>query len=235
MELPAIAEGEIIIRYVVDDCGMQRDAFSISYDIGNKQPFWVAYDLTESELVGDNSRKGKNYRPDDNANVPQADNNDYRNSGWTRGHLAPAADFKWSDEALTDTFYYTNCSPQSEYFNQTSWERLEKRVRDWANKYGTLYIVTGPIIGDNSNGWIGANQITVPDAFYKAILAKDNDNNYQAIGFIMENISSPQPYTSCCVTVDEVELITGLDLFHNLDDSIESAVESSCDLRFWGI
>ena len=234
MELPAIHDGEKIIRYTVDDYGTQRSVYTVSYDVRNKQPYWVAYDLTAAELAGENSRKGKNFRPDEKAQVPQADNNDYRNSGWTRGHLAPAADFKWSDEAMDDTFYFTNCSPQIEYFNQTSWERLERRVRDWAKKFGTVYVVTGPIIGDAVNGRIGLNQITVPDAFFKAVMAKDGEG-YQAIGFIMENSSSQQPYTSCCVTINDIEKIIGFDLFHNLDDAIEDTIESSYNARFWGI
>lgn len=234
MELPAIHDGEKIIRYIVDDYGTQKAAYTVSYDVANKQPFWVAYDLTASELTGDYSRKGKNFRPDENAHVPQAENSDYRNSGWTRGHLAPAADFKWSDEAMYDTFYFTNCSPQSEYFNNISWERLERRVRAWARMFGTVYVVAGPIMGEAVNGRIGMNKITVPDAFFKAVLAKDGEG-YQAIGFIMENISSQQTYTSCCVTIDDIEEITGFDLFHNLDDNIENIIESSFNTRFWGI
>ena len=97
-----------------------------------------------------------------------------------------------------------------------------------------MYVVTGPIIDNAVNGKIGLNQITVPDAFFKAVLAKDGEG-YQAIGFIMENTSSQQPYTSCCVTIDDIEKITGFDLFHNLDDAIEGVVESSYNARFWGI
>lgn len=234
MELPAIHEDDRIIRYTVDVNGTQKPAFTVSYDVRNKQPIWVAYDLTDLELEGENSRKGRNFGQDTKALVPQADNNDYRNSGWTRGHLAPAADFKWSAEAMDDTFYFTNICPQIEYFNQTSWERLERRVRDWAKKFGTIYVVTGPIIGDAVNGRIGLNQITIPDAFFKAVLAKDGES-YQAIGFIMENSSSQQPYTSCCVSVDDIERITGLDLFHNLDDTTEATIESTYNARFWGI
>lgn len=244
LELPLIADGESIITYkgytdieygdntiIVTDSS--KIAYTVSFDSNNRIPRWVAYDLTAEELSGTASRKGKNFRPDDNAGVKQADNYDYRNSGWTKGHLAPAGDFKWSDNAQNDTFYYTNCCPQTEYFNGTSWERLESRVRDWAKLFGKLYIVTGPIIGDAVNGYIGSNRIIIPDAFFKAILTKDGDT-YQSIGFIMENTSNPQPYTSCCVSVDEIETITGLDLFCGLEKSIEESVESNFNTRFWG-
>lgn len=233
LELPATDATERIIRYVDNSDGSEKLSYTVSYDIRNKQPRWVAYDLTSAELEGTASRKGKNFRPDEHAGVPQADNYDYRNSGWTKGHLAPAGDFKWSDKAMGDTFFYTNCCPQTEYFNGTSWERLESRVRSWAKKFGTVYIVTGPIIGQVSNGYLGSNMIPIPDAFFKAVLAKDGDS-YQAIGFIMENSSQQQPYTSCCVTIDEIERITGLDLYCSLDDATERDVESSYNTHFWG-
>lgn len=233
MELPCI-DDDLIIRYTVEVNGKQKPAFTVSYDAHNKQPIWVAYDLSDVDLLGENSRKGRNFKKDTQVSVPQADNNDYKNSGWTRGHLAPAADFKWSAEAMDYTFYFTNICPQIEYFNQTSWERLERRVRVWAKKFGIIYIVTGPIIGDAVNGRIGLNQITIPDAFFKAVLAKDGES-YQAIGFIMENSSAQQPYTSCCVPVNDIERITGLDLFHNLDDTYEESIESTYNARFWGI
>jgi DNA/RNA endonuclease G, NUC1 len=234
LELPAIETGERIIKYVDDFNGGERIVYTVSYDFKNKQPRWVAYDLTSAELEGTVSRKGLSFRPDEDAGVPQADSYDYRNSGWTKGHLAPAGDFKWSNKAMEDTFFYTNCCPQTEYFNGTSWERLESRVRSWARKFGTVYVVTGPIIGQAYNGVLGQNRITIPDAFFKGVLVRDGDC-YQAIGFIMENTSSIQPYTSCCVTIDEIERITGIDLFCNLDDSVEGTVESSYDTHFWGI
>lgn len=164
----------------------------------------------------------------------QAENDDYRNSGWTRGHLAPAGDFKWSDTALNDTFLFTNCCPQTEYFNATSWESLEAKVRSLARKFGRIYVVTGPLMGGTSNGHIGRNRIPIPDAFFKALLVRSG-NSFHSIGFIMHNISEPQPYTSCAVTVDEIERLTGLDLFHSLEDPIEERIEASFDRKFWGL
>lgn len=234
LELPAINKGDTVKSYKVNVNGLDKVTYTVCYDAVHKQPFWVAYELTDTELIGIATRKGKSFRVDNSVPWPQADNNDYRGSGWSRGHLAPAADFKWSDEAMDNTFYFTNCCPQIAYFNQTSWEKLENRVRGWARQFETIYIVTGPIIGDQINGSIGYNQIPIPDAFFKAVLTKKHDS-YQAIGFIMENSNSRQPYTKCCVTIDQLESITGLDLFHNLDDSIENAVESSYNTHFWGI
>lgn len=245
LELPKINNGETIITYsgypdiknsdnTTDYLAVTKIAYTVSYDSRNKIPRWVAYELTSEELVGTATRKGKSFRPDERAGVPQADNNDYRNSGWTRGHLAPAGDFKWDDSAMNDTFYYTNCCPQSEALNTGSWQKLENRVRNWAEMFGEVYIITGPIIGSAENGSIGVNQVTVPDAFFKAVLTREGES-YQAVAFILENSSASQSYTNCCLSVNELEDIIGIDLFPSLDDSIEEAVESTFNKRFWGI
>lgn len=175
LELPMICDGEVVITYSgYSDISYGGPVFSdeakvgytVSFDENLRLPRWVAYDLSSEELKGVASRNGKSFRPDFGFPLKQAENDDYRNSGWTRGHLAPAGDFKWSDTALNDTFLFTNCCPQT---------------------------------------------------------------------FIMHNISESQPYTSCAVTVDEIERLTGLDLFHSLEDSIEERIEASFDRKFWGL
>ena len=88
--------------------------YSVSYNKERKIPNWVSYELLASETDGPYSRKGKSFRQDLSLILPQAEDNDYRNSGWSRGHMAPAGDFKWSDDAMWDTFYYTNCCPQNQ-------------------------------------------------------------------------------------------------------------------------
>lgn len=42
----------------------------------------------------------------------RATNADYRGSGFDRGHLAAAANHKWSQKAMEDTFYLSNVAPQ---------------------------------------------------------------------------------------------------------------------------
>ncbi len=245
LEMPRTADGEKIITYagysdikygknaeIMSD--NNKVAYSVSYDSENLIPRWVAYDLTAEEMRGTAARNGKTFRQDDRAGVPQADGGDYHRSGWTKGHMAPAGDFKWSSDAMNDTFFYTNCCPQDEYFNGTSWERLESRVRDWAREHGRLFIVTGSIIGDAENGRMGVNRVAIPDAFYKAILVKDGDT-YKSVAFVMHNNSAPQPYTQCDMSVNELEDITGVDFFYLLDDKIEESVEDMVDRQFWDI
>lgn len=245
LELPMIQPGEKVLDYkgytdivygqsleMVPD--METIAYSVSYDEWHKIPKWVAYSLSREELGSFARRKGKQFHQDPGAPFQQAERLDYRGSGWTNGHLAPAADFSWSDKAMDDTFYYTNICPQDETLNGGSWHRLENRIRDWAQKFGEIYIVSGPIVGKAENGTIGTNNVTVPDAFFKAVLARDEDS-YQTVAFIMENSAATQPYPQCCLTVNDLESIIGIDLFCAIDDAIEESVEGKVNIRFWGM
>ena len=216
------------------DCIIEYNGYTVSYDEDSRIPAWVAYELTADEANGTIGRSGKNFRPDEKAKVVQADNYDYRGAGWSRGHMAPAGDFKWDDGAMWDTFYYTNCCPQDEKLNNGSWNVLENKVRTWARQFGSVYVVTGPIIGQNQGGRIGVHGVVVPDAFFKAVLAY-YDEAFHGIAFVMFNNSTPQRLPESYLSINDLEVILGLDLFPALDDSVEEKVEGDIDLIFWKI
>lgn len=223
LELPAIESDDYLIEY---------QGYVSSYDALTKTPEWVAYELTKDETYGDAVRDGKFFSPDDRVLLPQADDDDYRGSGWTRGHLAPAADFRWSDDAMWETFYFTNCCPQDEELNNGMWNTLEKKCRTWARRFGKVYIVTGPIIGDNRYGTIGDSHVVIPDAFFKAIMVQSG-NHWQSIAFVMQNRSYNYNMQSCAMSVDELEELTGFDLFAAMDDAAEADMEKNYKLSFW--
>lgn len=225
MEIPAYSENGSIFEY---------SGFALLYDESKRIPTWVAYELTQEEADGQIGRSGKSFRVDENAKVVQADNFDYRGSGWSRGHMAPAGDFKWDELAMWDTFYYTNCCPQDEKLNNGSWNVLENRVRNWARQFGSVYVVTGPIVGENQSGRIGSHGIVVPDAFFKAVLTY-SDEAYHGIAFVMFNNSTAQRIPDSLLSINDLEEITGIDFFPALDDSIEESIENEVDLKFWRI
>ena len=210
------------------------EGFIVSYNSQMHIPNWVSYELTSAETTGPYSRNGKEFQQDPKAKVTQADGNDYRNSGWSRGHMAPAADFKWSDNAMIESFYYTNICPQDKDFNNRYWNTLENHIRGWANQFDKIYVVTGPIVGKNVNGTIGYHKVVVPDAFFKAVLAYMN-GSWTSIAFVMQNTPNPRPLKDCATTVNNVEEITNMDFFDFLDDSLEEMVESILDYKTWKI
>ena len=196
-------------------------------------PEWVAYELTDQEVDGTNPRSN-HFRTDPDFTGAQADDNDYRNSGWDRGHMAPAADMKLNEQMMRESFYFTNICPQNHNLNSGDWKALEELVRDCATKFSNIYVTCGPIITDNKYGTIGANKVTVPDAFYKVLLIF-TENGYQSIGFIMENKAGHKALSTYAVTVDEVESRTGLDFFPALPDDVENATESAYSLPVWSL
>lgn len=204
--------------------------YEVMYDPKCKIPKCVEYELISSEIDGPYSRKGKSFRQDLSVNYPQADDDDYKYSGWSRGHMAPSGDFKWDNDAMWDTFYYTNCCPQDPTLNSGQWNSLEQKVRNWAKRFGRIIVVTGPIIGENKYGTLGYNKITIPDAFYKAILAEEN-----AIAFVMYNQPKNRNMQKCAVSIDSLEELLGLDFFSELDDILEERIEATYDLKYWGL
>ena len=213
--------------------------FTVSYNNNTRLPNWVAYELTATEVAGDLPRKDK-FRSDPAANGPQANKEDYRNSGWDRGHMAPAADMKWDAEAMGESCYFTNICPQNPQLNGGDWKELEEKCRKWAEKHGRLYIACGPIILGNEHGTIGANEVIIPDKFYKVVLARIN-GEYRGAGFIFHNsplrkskISGKppvnRPLESYLVPIDEVEAITGIDFFPALPADTQNRVESAKEM-----
>lgn len=225
MELPACDADDIILTH---------NGFVISYNADALIPYWVAYELTDEETRGDLDRDEYVFRMDPSYGSTQAMREDYYDYNWSRGHMAPAADFEWDAEAMGETFYLTNICPQDRELNKNDWNYLEKQVRSWAREFGKVWVVTGPIIGTNKYGTIGDRDVVVPDSFFKAVLAYKN-GKYHSIAFTMDNDDKRYWLDDCAMTVNELEAITGLDFFPLLPDDVENTVESQLRLSFWNI
>lgn len=206
--------------------------YSLCYNEYNEQASWVAYKLTKDMIIK-KAKRNKRFNEDKQVKTKSASSLDYKNSGYDRGHLCPAADMSFSEEAMKETFYMSNISPQNKEFNRGIWKQLEENVRKWVNRDKVLYIVTGTIFLNNNN-FIGIkNRVGVPDLFYKAIL-DITPPEYKVIGFIIpnkkDNFKEIQDYV---VTIDFIEKVTNLDLFYKLNDSIESKLEKSSNYNKW--
>lgn len=213
---------------------LYRKGYTASYNQNTKNANWVAWHLTSEHTDGPNKRKGISYMVDEEVVGGRQELVDWYNHGLDidHGHLCPAGDNKWDREAMAQTFLLSNMCPQNSNLNQGMWENLESRCRGWARQYGEIFIATGPIFYSDNYRTIGPNQVGVPDAFYKVILALNKKP--KAIGFIMPNItpeySNLKPYV---VTVDRIEEITGIDFFYNLPDDIENVIEAEADFDVW--
>ena len=192
-------------------------------------PNCVAYEIIESETTGDEPRK-KSFEADHTIDGC-AESSDYRNSGYDRGHMAPAADMKWSKVAMEESFLMTNICPQVKSLNSGIWHRLEQRVREWAARDSSIIVVCGPIFTPGKPvEQIGEIGVAVPHRFFKALYAPGRNIG---IAFIFDNDKVKGELRKYAVTIDSVERETGLDLFYNLPDDIENEVENQCNYKLW--
>ncbi len=209
--------------------------YSLSYNEKYEIPEWVAYVLTKKSLRVPNVPRAKRFNPDLKVKTRSAIYYDYKGSGYSRGHLAPAADMAFSEEAMKESFLMSNITPQKRAFNGGIWNELEQDVRNWAWKDNKLFVVTGPIIDDTIKKFIGKNEVGIPNKFYKVLLDID-DPERKAIGFVIPNERSERPLKDYAVSVDSIEKLTGIDFFKDLlTDSEEEKLESSFDIHKWKI
>ena len=207
-----------------------RKAYTASYNSETKCPNWVAWHLTAEHADGEVERD-KRFYEDLDVPEPRATNEDYRGSGWSRGHMCPAGDNKWDAEAMSQSNLLTNMCPQDGSLNSGLWNKIEHDCRKWAKKYGDVYIVCGPVLLNREHATIGPNKVVVPEAFFKVILCRQG--RPKAIGFIYRNEGVKQHVNEAVCSVDKVEELTGIDFFPSLDDKIERAVESEARFSDW--
>jgi len=208
---------------------IHHSGFILEYAEKYEQAKWVSEILTRNHLQNPViTRSGSSFKEDPAVPTGSATPVEYKHTGYDRGHLAPAADMKWSKETMHDCFYMSNMSPQEPSFNRGIWSKLEDAVRKWGIEKDTLYVVTGGIL-HNGLKTIGYH-IAVPDSFYKVIL---DLKNHEGIGFILKNEGSQLPLNSFVVPIDSVEKYSGVDFYSALPDSLEDEIESHVDREKW--
>jgi endonuclease G len=211
---------------------IEHKAYTVDYNEEWRLANWVAYPLTADHTKGPVERYNK-FDPDPQVKGATAQWWDYKYTTYDRGHLVPAGDMKWDETAMRECFYLSNIAPQDHAFNEGDWNYIENRVRGWANFFGEVYVVCGPIVSAHPET-IGENCIAVPDSFFKVVLC-DMRGDWNAIGFICPNDPTHHNLSHYCRTIDEVERITGLDFFPLLPDDVEEIIEAGYDKEAWRI
>lgn len=192
---------------------VKHQYYTLSYHEKFEQAEWVAYELKKEYLKGANYKRPY-FIEDPKVTTRSADWRNYKKSGYDKGHLCPAGDMEFDQNAYNDTFYTSNISPQDHNFNSGIWNRLEQKTRYWAEKYNDIYVVTGGILKD-SDKTIGTEKVTVPKCFYKIILTKTG-KEHKAIAFLIPNEDSKKSLYDFVVPIETLEKMTGIDFFPNL-------------------
>ena len=221
LETPRLQEGDSYLHHL---------AYGFVYDETHEQAKWVAYCLTKKEASGTIERSD-NFEVDPLVSTGTANDGDYAKSGYDRGHLAPAADMRWSTKSMEEAFYYSNMSPQLPAFNRGIWKKLEEKVRDWAMDLDSILIVTGPILTTNLPT-IGANNVSIPDYYFKAIVDYKGTKS-KGIAFVLPNQGSKLPLMEFAISINELEKLTNIDFFYQIEDKLESSLESTVCKTCW--
>lgn len=232
-ELPAFSQKKGQEKVV------RRVGYTVSFNPALRIPNWVAWILT-----GDRLQQSVASRPGTEAFIPDPEipgcpdrQYNYQEYRYERGHICPAADNKWSEKAMDECFYMSNICPMSPSLNHDEWNEIEEKCRDWAlHRYDTAIYIVGGIVpstaGQGGKGipaFVGiGDDIAVPGKVFKAVLRNDPEIGWTAIGYVFEQTGKTE-----MMTIDEIEEITGFDLFHNLPDNIEDKVEATDGSPHW--
>lgn len=212
---------------------LQNPGFTVGYSETRRQPLWVAY--RAESLKGTPALPPRPRFEADPRTKHPVGYHDYTRSGWTRGHLAPnfLIGKLHGADAQRATFLMSNIAPQSHRLNELLWQRLEEAESDAvAPRAVQVWVVTGPLFGTQPRR-LGKSGIPVPEAFYRVWLDVEAGAP-RALAFIVpQDVCGTEPLSRYLASVDEVERRSGLDLFHELADAQEAALEAATQPAGW--
>ncbi len=210
IEIPAVAFSDTLIYN-------EHGRYTFLYSSPHRQARWVAYKLTRDD-VDQGAGRASSFKVDSRLAFygwTSAVDNDYKNSGYDRGHLLPSADRSASVEENKATFLFSNVSPQRPRLNQQTWKNLEEELRRQTSEHDTLYIVTGGVL-ERGLDVIGSG-VSVPKLFFKAVVLRSGEA-FTARGYVMRNCDTLRTdFRHYAVSLDSVERLTGLRLFPRLE------------------
>ncbi len=223
--LPSLASGDIVTFHT---------AMALCYSDEHEQAKWVAH-IIMPDIIGGKLNRTNDFRPDSLVASGTADKDDYWDTGYDRGHLAPSADFRWNLKAMSESYYYSNMSPQRPELNRESWAELENLLREYVQaRNEPLYVYTGPILKSGLPTIGKTTKVSIPEKYYKIAYDITGDT-VTAIGFLYDNANCPNPTLSYAVPIDDIEKLTGIDFFPSLSDELESKLEASFTPEYWQI
>jgi endonuclease G len=199
----------------------------------------VSWELNGTYLGGA-TRSSGGWLPDTviASDIPQDTDDDYKHSGFDRGHMCPSSDRTRTPDTNTVTFTLTNVLPQLHAVNAGPWEKLESYLQDQAANGMEIFVTSGGIY-DSAGQTIG-NGVAVPTATWKVAVIMDDlaarapqvHANTRVIAVIMSNDGSVQlsdDWHGYRTTVRDIEGKTGLNLLSDVDPSVQDTIENRID------
>ena len=207
---------------------VQRANFTLCHDSELKVSRWAGHQLhsERSDVFGEHSLRA-HFRQDLELEGNSARNSDYRGSGFSRGHLVPAADFASNEDGRRATYVLSNAVPQNLSMNAGKWRQLESAIRALAAQAEATYVFTGPIFAGTAIESIGASRVAVPTHLFKVALVITGERKAMYAAILPNRPANGEPLDSFTTSVDEVERVTGLDFFSSLEDIEEERLEAA--------
>ncbi len=212
---------------------LQNPGFALGYNEWYREALWAAFRARKPPF------RPEMRRPDhfevDARTLLRVSSDDYRQSGYDRGHLAPnfLISRLYGERAQAATFLMSNVAPQAPRLNQLLWQRIEEAEADTvAPLVDQLWIVTGPVIGEGAARL--RSGVVVPDAFYRIWLSRSAEGTVRSIGFLVpQDVRGDETLTKYVVTVRDIEERTGLDFFSELPREEQERFENVAAPAQW--
>lgn len=217
-------------------------AMILEYAEQHEQASWV-YHIIHPAIKDGKQGRTNDFRVDEKVSTGTAVQEDYflvevkpdgekayDGFGYDRGHLAPSADFRWSPEALSESYYYSNITPQLPGFNREGWVAIENQMRSYVLRTeNPLLVVTGGVLHDSVPVQErSVNKVSIPEYYYKVAV---DPAKGKGIGFLVphkEHLNAPDYYA---VSIDSIEAFSGIDFFTKLENQEE--IESKLEVEHW--
>lgn len=219
-----------------------HNALMLEYVEAHEQAAWV-YHMIHPAIKDGKQGRTNDFRIDPKVTTQTAVQEDYflveekadgekeyDGFGYDRGHLAPSADFRWSPDALSESYYYSNITPQLPGFNREGWVAIENQMRAYVMRSGNpLLVVTGGVLHDTLPVIErGVNKVSIPEYYYKVAV---DPVDGKGLGFLVPHEEHLNPPNQYVVSIDSIEAFSGIDFFTQLKSQEE--VESNLEIEHW--
>ena len=215
---------------------LRNDGFILGYSDLRGNPLWVSYRLEKIPPKAPRYKRPDRFSQDWRA-LNFVDHSSYTGSGYDRGHMAPnyAISRLYGKEAQLDTFKMTNITPQKPKLNQETWRQLEELEADrFTKKFQTVWVYTGPVFDKEKERLKSDVRIEIPDAFYKIYIGLNPGESPKALALVIpQDVYPGLELAAYLVSIDDVEIITGLDFLPDMDDKDEAYLERFLAKELW--
>ncbi len=210
---------------------LENEGYIVGYSETLRNPLWVAYRIFDVSTLDSGSRSS--FRIDHRTEA-KVSARAYSGSGYDRGHMAPnyAIATRYGADGQRETFLMSNIIPQRPHVNRHIWKDLEMRVaKRYGRYFGEVWVITGPVFEEPVKRL--SSGVAIPSSYYK-IMVDETGGKLRAKAFLVAK--NCPPYTRIktqLVSIDDLEVLTGLDFFPGLSEEAQTALETKPATRLW--